>query len=203
MNKLSTMYDAFFATQSSKWVLYIYYPVIMTQVSFITDSVVLSVLCMFMFFTIELTSAHSNYGGIFDKSVCYSELVKASPYGAKLFTRLAFADFLRRMASTAFAIFVIFLGCYQRVAIIDTVMITAFMVAIAEIAIYFINKSFRADKIVAISYIAYILIGTYIAIYYFVPNKYILLFATLLVSVGLIYLKFRLFEKKVGEMYHD
>lgn len=203
MNKLSTIYDAFFASSSSKWTLYIFYPVIMTIVSLITGSIVLSALCMFIFFTMEFTSAHSSFGGIFDKSVCYSELVKASPYGAKLFTRLAFADFLRRIASTAFAVFVIFLGCYQKVAIIDTVMITAFMVAIAEIAIYFINKSFRAERMAAIFYIAYILIGTYIAIYYFVSYKYILLFATLLVSVGLIYLKFRLFEKKVGEMYHD
>ncbi len=203
MNKLSTIYDAFFASQGSKWGIYILYPVIITLVSLFTGSIVLSILCMFIFFTLEFTSAHSNFGGIFDKAFCNEEFVKASPYGAKLFTKLAFADFLRRIASTAFAVFVIFLGCYQRVAIIDTVMITAFMVAIAEIAIYFINKSFRADRSVAIFYIAYILIGTYIVIYYFVPYKVLLLFATLLVSIGLIYLKFRLFEKKVGEMYHD
>ncbi len=203
MNKLSTMYDAFFASQNSKWTLYIFYPVIMSIVSLYTGSIVLSILCMFIFFTMEFTSAHSSFGGIFDKSVCNEEFVKASPYGATLYTKLAFADFLRRLASTAFAVFVIFIGCYHKIAIIDTAMITAFMVAIAEMAIYFINKSFRADKIVAIFYIAYMIIGIYIAIYYFIPYKLLLLFVTLLVSTGLIYIKFRLFERKVGEMYHD
>jgi len=202
-NKLSTLYNTFFASSVTKWLLYIFYPVITATVSLLIGNIVLSILCLLIFFTLEFTNAHSSFGGIFDKAFCNEEFVKSSSYGGTLYTRLAFADFLRRLASTAFAVFVIFIGCYHKIAIIDTAMITAFMVAIAEMAIYFINKSFRADKIVAIFYIAYALIGMYVVIYYFIPYKLALLFVTLLVSTGLIYFKFRLFEKKVGEMYYD